>query len=330
MSKIIIGIHGLGNKPPRALLEIWWKLSIKEGLRSIYRTRLFFDFELVYWADILNPRPLDPAIKSHDDPLFLEEPYTREKTIPPDETGGLRSKIMDYTERQLDRIFLNDDMSLNFAYITDRIIRRYFSCLEAYYSESVSKDGKGEVPVKELIRERLSTLLRRHEGKQILLIGHSMGSIIAYDVLTRSVPDIEIDTFITIGSPLGLPMIVSKIFSEQKGEKTEIKKVKAPDNIIKHWHNFSDPEDKVALDRTLHDDYEENGHGVRASDKLVFNDYFINGRRNPHKSFGYLRTPEIAGVIDIFLEGRFPFIPKRLKYKINGWLYDHMDRIREG
>lgn len=28
MSKIIIGIHGLGNKPPKAILTDWWARSI--------------------------------------------------------------------------------------------------------------------------------------------------------------------------------------------------------------------------------------------------------------------------------------------------------------
>jgi hypothetical protein len=329
MSKIIIGIHGLGNKPPKALLEKWWKRAMLEGLRSIDRTRLSFDFELAYWADVLNVNPLDPDLEDKEDPLYLDEPYSPGAMIPPVETGGLRSKILDYTERQLDRLFLNDDMSLNFSAITDRIIRHYFGCLEAYYYKSFAVSGKGEIPAKELIREKLSSVIRRHVGRDILLIGHSMGSIIAYDVLTQCVPDIEIDTFITIGSPLGLPMIVSKIFSEQKGEKTEIKKVKAPDNVFKYWYNFSDIEDKVAFDHTLEDDYEENIHNVRAVDRLVFNDYLFNGQRNPHKSFGYLRAPEFADALDKFLERRISFIPKKLKFKINRWVYDRLNENRE-
>ncbi|MFC1884143.1 hypothetical protein ACFL2O_05175 [Thermodesulfobacteriota bacterium] len=329
MSKIVIGIHGLGNKPTKALLEKWWKRSILEGLRSVDRTRLSFVFELVYWADILNAEPLDPSIKSKEDPLYLDEPYTPGKMIAPVKESGLQSKILSYTERQLDKIFLNDDMSLNFSSITDRIIRQYFGCLEAYYSKSILVDGRGKIPAKDLIREKLSSVLRRHDGKDILLIGHSMGSIIAYDVLTQSVPDIQIDTFITIGSPLGLPMVVSKIFSEQRGEKTDIKNVRTPDNIVKYWYNFSDIEDKVALDHTLNDDYEGNIHNVRAADKLVFNDYVIKGERNPHKSFGYLRTPEMSAVIDQFLEGKFSFVPKSLQYKINRWLYDYKYKIRE-
>lgn len=323
MSKIIIGIHGLGNKPAKEALEKWWKHSILEGLRSIDRTHLFFNFELVYWADVLHASPLDSNIENKEDPLYLHEPFTPGKMRPSSRKKGLRSKILGYTERQLDRLFLNDDMSLNFSSITDRIIRRYFSGLEAYYTQSVPVKDKGETPARDLIRNRLSRVLQRHKGSDILLVGHSMGSIIAYDVLTQSVPNLEIDTLITIGSPLGLPMVVSKIFSEQKGKKTSPMEVRTPSNILKYWYNFSDIEDKVALDHTLNDDYAENIHRVRATDKLVVNDYEINGEKNPHKSFGYLRTREMAEAIDQFLEGKLSIKAKRLKYKINGWLYDH-------
>ena len=36
MAKVIIGIHGLGNKPPKDILEKWWKLSIEEGFKKMY------------------------------------------------------------------------------------------------------------------------------------------------------------------------------------------------------------------------------------------------------------------------------------------------------
>ena len=43
MSKIIIGIHGLGNKSRKALLEEWWKASIEEGLINIGKTNINYE-----------------------------------------------------------------------------------------------------------------------------------------------------------------------------------------------------------------------------------------------------------------------------------------------
>ena len=30
---------------------------------------------------------------------------------------------------------------------------------------------------------------------------------------------------------------------------------------------------------------------------------FVNEKKNPHKSFGYLRTPELADIVSSFLKG---------------------------
>ena len=53
MAKVIIGIHGLGNKPPKSVLEEWWKLSIEEGFKKMGKPISPFKFELVYWADVM-------------------------------------------------------------------------------------------------------------------------------------------------------------------------------------------------------------------------------------------------------------------------------------
>ena len=56
------------------------------------------------------------------------------------------------------------------------------------------------------------------------------------------------------------------------------------------------PESKI-----LNDDFEENAAHLRPKDKIVFNDYEYGGIKNPHKSYGYLRTLEMAEIIDDFL-----------------------------
>ena len=189
-----------------------------------------------------------------------------------------------------------------FERITDHIIRRYFEDLDTYYKATIQDSQNNEFLAKDIMRTELAKVLYKHRKKKILLIAHSMGSIIAYDVLTQMVPYIEIDTLVTIGSPLGIPIIIRKILAEQK-DSTLKDKPKTPDNIVNAWYNFSDLKDKVVLDYTLANDYEKNPRGVGAIDKVVFNNYEIASERNPHKSYGYLRTPELAEVIHRFLKG---------------------------
>jgi len=301
MSKIIIGIHGLGNKPPGSVLKKWWKQSIGEGLRTIGHTRLLFNFELVYWAGYLHEEPLNPDEKNPHDPHYEDEPYVHSKGYVKKEPSIFRKKILDYIEKQMDRIFLNEDMSINYSFVTDFIIHHFFRDLDIYYYSDCVLKCKSDLTAKKIIRDYMASILEKHRGKEILLIAHSMGSIIAYDVLTLSVPDIKIDTFVTIGSPLGLPVVMGKIAQEQKAHGKRVRHVRTPENIVRNWYNFSDLKDKITFNYNLGDDYGKNSHHIQPVDREVYNDYEYNGKKNPHKSYGYLRTPELAEVINDFL-----------------------------
>ena len=301
MKQVIIGIHGLGNKPPKLVLQDWWLKSIKEGLDRINKERLSIPFELVYWADITNSKPYDLSIKDKENPLYIEEVYKKGNPNKVKNHSSIKIKILKYIEEQMDKVFLNDDLSINFKDVTDKLIHHYFKELETYYREDCKSMVNPECNAKSEIQDRLKGLLNKYKGYQILLIAHSMGTIVAFDVLSDLENVKPIDTFITIGSPLGVPVIVGRIFAEQKDKNAHIKKPTTPDNILNCWHNMSDIEDKVALDHTLGDDFEANKYGVSAIDITVVNDYEINNEENHHKSFGYLRTPEMANAIHNFL-----------------------------
>ncbi|MCP4878681.1 MAG: hypothetical protein GY896_24780, partial [Gammaproteobacteria bacterium] len=55
-------------------------------------------------------------------------------------------------------------------------------------------------------------------------------------------------------------------------------------------------------DPSLAGDYEANDRGVKVQDELVLNGYVgSEGKRNSHKSYGYLRTPELSKLIRSFI-----------------------------
>ncbi len=301
MRNVIIGIHGLGNKPPKETLENWWKLAIKEGLRTNnFPTRLPH-FELVYWADILHEKPLDKRIKDENNPLFLDEKYIKAPKDFPIEDHSTRKKIMDFLVPQMQKIFLNENLTLNYSFITDAIVHKYFKDLEIYYAENCTDENKELCKAKDLIKGRLIQTLEKYKSENIMLIGHSMGSIVAYDVLNFDMPNIPVHTLVTMGSPLGLPVVISKIASEQKQLHVPNPRLTTPESVTQNWFNFSDISDKVAFNYMLSDDFEANSNGIKAKDFQIVNNYEINGERNPHKSFGYLRTPEFAKVLSEFI-----------------------------
>ncbi len=299
MGKVIIAIHGLGNKPEANLMQEWWWKSIAEGLqnhtKNIYHKPTF---KIVYWADVLYDQPKDENCTDPENPLYLEESYEPDIFPLITKDHAIRHKIMDAIVDEVNKIFLNDDYSLKFSSINNLIIGKYFKELNAYYSNGLNNLNQ---PIKEILRNRLKAVLLQHKNDDILLIAHSMGSIIAFDVLSLFSDEVQIDTLITIGSPLGFPAVISKIAHELKLVNRKTHKLVAPSSIKNNWFNFSDLEDRVAFNYKLHDDISESLNGIKVIDFVVNNNYTTHGKHNPHKSYGYLRTPEVSKKIYEFL-----------------------------
>jgi hypothetical protein len=156
-----------------------------------------------------------------------------------------------------------------------------------------------------------------------------MGSVIAYDVLSLSPPEISVSTWVTIGSPLGVPAVMIKILAEQGVDYRKEFKARTPENILESWYNFSDLEDRVAVDITLKDDYQENSNHVCPIDAIVTNDYEYKGNQNPHKSYGYLRAPQLAEVVRRFLDHGRPGVIVRLTDLVNRLLARGLERAKK-
>lgn len=282
-SHVIIGVHGLANKPPKATLRDWWAKSIVEGLaRNQRRTSEELDFEIVYWADWRYDRPI--ANEKND------EPYLRadgDRRLPTYEDGWRDDVIAGFGDlfgKPLDwakRYFGVDE-------IAGLVLGAKLEDLALYYDDEAKR---------ELLRARLRKALVANAGKRIMVIAHSMGSIIAYDVLRRlgrDDPSFRVEHLITIGSPLGLPHVKYKIYEENDQVRTP--------SVVARWSNLADRRDPVAADVHLAGDYAPNAAGVEVRDDLVINGYRgKKGDANHHKSYGYLRTPEISKLIRGFI-----------------------------
>ncbi|MEO0454174.1 MAG: hypothetical protein AAFY98_08565, partial [Verrucomicrobiota bacterium] len=99
----------------------------------------------------------------------------------------------------------------------------------------------------------------------------------------------ELFHLMTIGSPLGLPYVVFK-------QKEDFQEACTPQNVTT-WINFADKRDKVCFDCHLRDDYQANDLGTRVVDDLIHNTF----DEDPHRSFGYLRSPELSRALKKYL-----------------------------
>ena len=188
--------------------------------------------------------------------------------------------------------------------VADWLLRRITRDLSYYYDANrrlTGRDGRQDQARKVLMNELTSTLLEL-KGQRIMLIAHSMGSIIAYDVLRdigRRDRDFPVHHLVTIGSPLGFPHVKGSVYRERGYSRIP---VRTPTVVTERWVNYADRADPVAIDTHLRDDFGPNDAGVQAEDDLVINDYVSpSGDRSGHKSYGYLRTPELSDQVRDFL-----------------------------
>jgi hypothetical protein len=78
----------------------------------------------------------------------------------------------------------------------------------------------------------------------LIVVAHSMGGNISYDVLTSFAPHVDVDLFVTVGSQVGL-FEELKLFKLREAAIKAPKKMRRPPNV-KRWINVIDPSDPLA------------------------------------------------------------------------------------
>jgi len=154
--------------------------------------------------------------------------------------------------------------------------------------------------VAERIRRKLKVplLAAAGGGHPVLLIGHSMGSVIAYDALwelghAHSNP-VSVDLFLTMGSPLGQRFMQRRINGHDKNGRQRY-----PNNI-RRWKNLTAVGDLTAIDPILANDYREMvelGLVESIDDEELLNYFRLDGELNVHSEYGYLCNQTTARTI---------------------------------
>ncbi|HET8950494.1 MAG TPA: hypothetical protein VFN44_08285 [Solirubrobacteraceae bacterium] len=240
MPPAIVYIHGNGNKVRSDLLKRQWDQALF-GRDAGEQTRM------AYWAPLLHPEPLpDPQFDEIEHEAPVEESAAAEEAAVPAELEAYM-RAMTVTAEALvegeeaapaaDGEVLPEALPLPRAArirVFEQLVRLTFKDVHAYFFRGFA----------ERMRDVLRTTLQGID-EPFVLVSHSLGTIIAYDVLREAAArDLDVQLLVTVGSPLGVREIQDLVTSP----------LQVPDGV-RAWLNASDLRDVVALDHTLRDDY---------------------------------------------------------------------------
>ena len=165
-------------------------------------------------------------------------------------------------------------------------ISRYFNNTDAVASK-----------IRGLLKQTLRPMLEQQDD--VLVIGHSFGSVIAYDTLWELTHQEGLTgkvDFLTLGSPMGMHYIQRRLLGMNGHEE------KSYPALIRHWINLSAEGDVTALNQNLKETFqpmlelglvesiEDHCHGI-------YNYFRSDAGLNSHRSYGYLVSPAVGSII---------------------------------
>jgi len=323
-SKKIIMIHGLASKPPPDFTHHLWRRTLIENIRVSNRQlarNLDADaevFESAYWANVVPHHIPDDASYYKKLQRQVDKVIDERREIKDGFHVGTKEKVGSFfKDRGLDLVKL----LAGALTIKDDVMTEFLRETELYDQDQYIADQ---------MRAPLENALRRawDEGREPIIVSHSMGTFISYDVLWRfshrktagfkKYNHKRVKMFITMGSPLGDSTVRDLLFArhhQDHGKRQFPTNIDCCHNyaclgdVVAHQKNFSDifyrpmrelklfPSNKKfrSIDYVdLHNPFEVVTHsGNRNKEK-----------RNPHKSYGYLAQPRLGSWIADYLLDR--------------------------
>lgn len=314
--KHIILIHGRHFKPKKSVLTKNWKDALEHGITRDNTSSILKKYKdvkktMVYYGDISNEflrgkgkrytestdiidrRKAIIALKDFSTKHFKDP---QAKTIYNDLPGktSMKEAIADAIGGVAALLGIGKHL---ISYVAPDM---------PHYWNSESEFGS---QVRWRLTEPLAKALKNNDD--VLLISHSLGTMISYDVLWKlsyygefqHIRDKKITQLITLGSPLGDETIKDNL----KGSKVKGRR-RYPHNI-KAWDNFAAEDDYIAHDQDVKNDFKRmlpNKFNLcdSISDHRIYN-FSLRGRNskhpegtsNPHHGAGYLVHPEVIKLI---------------------------------
>lgn len=243
------------------------------------------NFALVSWTTLLYPHHRDIRLDLPGIERLLEEP----------EPSQADRREIDSPWRELARIWhLFGD---SFPRITDIVAPAALKETLADVRRYLENRGGIAARIRAAVREPL--LAAWEQDAKVLLMGHSLGSVIAFDVLwelsRRDAHPGRVDLFVSLGSPIATRFIRHGLEGAHLGGRERY-----PGNIGR-WLNVSARGEMVALHprvRPFFGAMLKLGLVEAIDDHAGIYTHFRGPRGlDVHKSYGYLNHPVVAGAV---------------------------------
>lgn len=117
---------------------------------------------------------------------------------------------------------------------------RFFGDVFVYLDTRNDKNDPGEIP-RRVLSEIDNAIEAAPSQDPVVIIGHSLGGVIIYDLLSHFRPELNVDLFVSVGSQVSHFEEVKR-FKNSDPHIGHPERVRPPSNI-KHWINVFDPVD---------------------------------------------------------------------------------------
>jgi hypothetical protein len=276
----VLFVHGIGQKPDKSALLGIWRRALTSGQNGFDLGAEGVGSSMCYWADVLYPAP-DPNVAAHESADELEavkaevtdtgEALALNQAVDPDWLARLNFRLtqeapeLEDEEWQSSSAAPTPDERFPLPWpVKERFLKVFLRDVHHYLLNVDYEPRPGErYRVRDEIRRRFLSELEAvpKDRTPVIVISHSMGTVIAYDCLANLPECRKIDALVTLGSPLGIDEVQDKLapgWSRQNGFPRA--------KVRGDWVNGFDRFDVVAaLDPKLANDFQENG-------QLVIND----------------------------------------------------------
>lgn len=282
----IVGIHGIAQqfRGGYQLGSLWYH-AVRDGLvaadhRSVAEALAPTDVRVAFFGDLFRP----PGTMAVHEPPFSAahiEPGPERNLLATlfgaavalDPALGVPEGAMGFGSATVQIMLDRLARSASLARIAQRVFIGNLKQVIAFLTDPMVKRT-----VLARVREQISDDTR-------VVIGHSLGSVIAYEFLCYYRP-VSVELLITVGSPLGIPNAVFDRLTP------------APSNGLGEWPaeltawvNVADPDDIVALRKDLAPLFPGAVPGQAIADRLVDNG------DEPHAADRYLNARETGAAL---------------------------------